>query len=528
MKFFYKILFFAAPLFLMASATLAEDVNLSTYYPSPYGNYREMFIQEEDNTNVITDYTNALTRAGLNLITTYGVGRYTPGIFWSTVVNNPARPKGGIWMQENDDALTGSTLLFRTSDVYTAGLNAWPGMALNHLGDLGVGTDTPSAKIDAVDDDAVATVTDVLKLSHTLNVGAVAANFGTGLLFSGETTTAGTNRDMARIQSVWTTAADATRTAALEFQLTDNAVTRTPMILDADGDLKLIGANATPFVSAPTVDTALDIERNVDLRADLRLANLGANANVVGGNGSSRVLISSQQNGAGGTQPFSMALDSYSENMSAAIMGADAPGNVAITTLATFANITAGKGNLFIASRGTNNQRIAFYTNSLTMVAAAERMRIGTDAVTGQTRVGIGTTNPQRMLHVGADSAGKSTDSTWDIISDRRLKENIQPFTDGLSIVQKINPVSYQLNGKGDTPKGEKGISVIAQDVKDFMPYTLSTHRAKFNPEDEEETEFYDFSSSPLTFILINAVKELKTENDMLKSRIEALEKKLA
>ena len=74
-------------------------------------------------------------------------------------------------------------------------------------------------------------------------------------------------------------------------------------------------------------------------------------------------------------------------------------------------------------------------------------------------------------------------------------------------------------------PKGEKGISIIAQDVKDIIPYTIKTFKAKLNPEDDQETELYNFDSSPLTFVLINAVKELKAENDALKTRIEMLEK---
>lgn len=123
--------------------------------------------------------------------------------------------------------------------------------------------------------------------------------------------------------------------------------------------------------------------------------------------------------------------------------------------------------------------------------------------------VGIGISNATYSLQLNTDSAGKPTSGTWSIVSDIRLKEDIAPFTDGLSIIGKINPVSYVLNGKAGTPKGAKGIGVIAQDIKDIAPYTIKSFKAKLNPEDEEPTELYNFDASPLTFVAVNAIKEL-------------------
>jgi len=138
--------------------------------------------------------------------------------------------------------------------------------------------------------------------------------------------------------------------------------------------------------------------------------------------------------------------------------------------------------------------------------------------------VGIGTTNPSYQLELSQDSAGKPTSNTWAVVSDRRLKKDIIPFTDGLDVITKINPVRYRLNGKAGTPKDTEGISVIAQDIKDIAPYTVSTYKAKLETEDEEETELYNFDSSPLTFVMINAIKQLKQENEKLRKRIEILE----
>ena len=188
---------------------------------------------------------------------------------------------------------------------------------------------------------------------------------------------------------------------------------------------------------------------------------------------------------------------------------------------------TIGSQNIFIgygASSGLNQGLTnATAIGYLATVSADNCLILGNGA-----NVGIGISNPTLRLQLGTNSAGKPTSTAWTVVSDARLKENIKPFTDGVSVVQKINPVSYQLNGKAGTPKGEKGISVIAQEVKAVIPYTIKTYRAKLNPDDKEMTELYNFDSSALTFVLINAVKELKTENDALKGDLEVLKQKVA
>ncbi|MSP11809.1 MAG: tail fiber domain-containing protein [Chloroflexi bacterium] len=148
-----------------------------------------------------------------------------------------------------------------------------------------------------------------------------------------------------------------------------------------------------------------------------------------------------------------------------------------------------------------------------------ERLRIDQNG-----NVGIGLTNPVYQLQLSTDSAAKPTSNAWTVVSDRRLKNDIRPFTDGLSTLERIDPVRYTLNGKGGMPQGTQGIGVIAQDVKNAIPYTISTFKAKLEPGDKEATELYSFDSSALTFVTINAVKELKAQNDAQQSRITALE----
>jgi hypothetical protein len=137
-----------------------------------------------------------------------------------------------------------------------------------------------------------------------------------------------------------------------------------------------------------------------------------------------------------------------------------------------------------------------------------ERMRL-LGGVTTPGRLGLGTSTPGFQLHLSTDSAAKPTSNTWTISSDSRLKDNITPFADGLSVLKQINPVQYTLNGKANTPLGAAGIGIIAQDMLSVIPYTISTYKARLEPTDELDTDIYSFNSSALTFVTINALKEL-------------------
>ncbi len=67
----------------------------------------------------LTNFTQALTNAGINIITNYTADAYTPGIFWSASDNSATKPKAGIWMQET---ASGTNLFLGTSNSYSMGI----------------------------------------------------------------------------------------------------------------------------------------------------------------------------------------------------------------------------------------------------------------------------------------------------------------------------------------------------------------------------------------------------------------------
>ncbi|MFZ3136091.1 MAG: tail fiber domain-containing protein [Thermodesulfovibrionales bacterium] len=196
--------------------------------------------------------------------------------------------------------------------------------------------------------------------------------------------------------------------------------------------------------------------------------------------------------------------------------------------------------NVLIGSTGTSNSNIMFKT------AGAYRM-----IITNTGNTGIGTITPSYQLQLSTDSAAKLSTNTWTIASDARLKTNIQSYTKGLKEILQINPVTYKYNGKGgighnkvtskDPVTGEEieteiidtellsktNVGVLAKDIQSVVPEAVSSHKGKINKDDTDETDILDFNSHPLTFILINAVKELKAQIDSLEEQIADLKAKV-
>lgn len=132
-------------------------------------------------------------------------------------------------------------------------------------------------------------------------------------------------------------------------------------------------------------------------------------------------------------------------------------------------------------------------------------------------RVGIGMINPAYKLQLSADEAAKPSSSTWTIVSDERVKENIKPYEKGLNEILQVNTKTFDYNGKAGFDKIKDNVGVIAQDMIKIFPETIKTYDAKLNETDKEETELYNFNGHALTFALINAIQELKAEIEELK-----------
>ncbi|MCB0432002.1 MAG: tail fiber domain-containing protein, partial [Mangrovimonas sp.] len=139
--------------------------------------------------------------------------------------------------------------------------------------------------------------------------------------------------------------------------------------------------------------------------------------------------------------------------------------------------------------------------------------------------VGIGAALPAYQLQLNTNSAAKPTSSAWTVASDARLKTNVHEFTDGLNLIDKINPVWFTYNGKAGMPH-ETGVGTIAQELQKVAPYMVNEWT--YQSEDGKTKEDYlgvDYGA--LDFVLINAIKEQQKIIEQQKERITALERRL-
>jgi hypothetical protein len=121
------------------------------------------------------------------------------------------------------------------------------------------------------------------------------------------------------------------------------------------------------------------------------------------------------------------------------------------------------------------------------------------------------------LLWLAADAASKPTTNVWTVSSDIRLKHKIRDYTEGLDTILKIKPIRYAYNGKAQMPKDSEGIGIDAAAHREILPDCIGTRRDDL---DGEMTDLYTFNSHAITFMMINAFKELSKRIERLEGRI--------
>ena len=103
-------------------------------------------------------------------------------------------------------------------------------------------------------------------------------------------------------------------------------------------------------------------------------------------------------------------------------------------------------------------------------------------------------------------------------LSDVRLKIDITPLQGALGKVQALQGVNYKWDIEDNPRRGfadDQQIGLIAQEVEKIVPEAVRT----------DSNGFKAVSYDKLTAVLVEAVKELKAENDQLKLQVEELRK---
>jgi hypothetical protein len=143
--------------------------------------------------------------------------------------------------------------------------------------------------------------------------------------------------------------------------------------------------------------------------------------------------------------------------------------------------------------------------------------------------VGIGTASPGYPLDVAGDIHTSTclhyaTGTLGTCSSDARIKRDVRPFDLGLAAVAGLQPVTFYYNGLGGNPDdGRQQVGLIAQDVEKAAPSLVVPQKVKLHPGDEKATEIKAIDYGAVSYLLINAVKELKAAIDDEKAEIAAM-----
>ncbi|UXS31886.1 tail fiber domain-containing protein [Agrobacterium tumefaciens] len=118
----------------------------------------------------------------------------------------------------------------------------------------------------------------------------------------------------------------------------------------------------------------------------------------------------------------------------------------------------------------------------------------------------------QRFIFGNDGTPYKPNGGSWAAISDKRLKQVEGSYTRGLKQIAGLNPVRYHYtkNNPLQQPSDKEYVGLLAQDVQPHFPEAV--HKA--------EDGYYRLDTTSINFAMINAVKELKSENDDLKTEM--------
>jgi hypothetical protein len=127
------------------------------------------------------------------------------------------------------------------------------------------------------------------------------------------------------------------------------------------------------------------------------------------------------------------------------------------------------------------------------------------------------------ILHVAGGAFKNDGSANWAFTSDARVKEDVRDLDSGLAELRQIRTVRFRYNGRAGTTAGQAGIGVLGQEIEKIVPETI--HRVCV-ANDAELNDMCVFDPSALTYVLINAVKELAAKVEQLEAALAGQRRK--
>lgn len=182
---------------------------------------------------------------------------------------------------------------------------------------------------------------------------------------------------------------------------------------------------------------------------------------------------------------------------------------------------------------GRSSGGVGVYAASDTGTALAANSNGGAyiATFTGPGNVGVGTSLPIDKLdvhgdiRVGTGGTGCVKDADGTLIagtcsSDLQLKKNVTPFGRSLEAVTRLQPVFFDWRADEFPSRhfgAARSFGLVAQDVERVLPELVVT--------DSEGYKAVKYNELP--FHMLQAIKDLKKENDALKQQIKMQDERL-
>jgi hypothetical protein len=144
--------------------------------------------------------------------------------------------------------------------------------------------------------------------------------------------------------------------------------------------------------------------------------------------------------------------------------------------------------------------------------------------------VGIGTTNPEYQLDVRGNiysSTGGFTQSgltTWTVLSDRRIKENVvkASYDKCLENVKNIELYNFNFKDNYVSTNDRHQLGFIAQEVQEVYPKAVEVSKIILNLE-EKIDDLLTLNTTQIDYTLYGAVKGLIQKMENIKIKIEQI-----
>jgi Chaperone of endosialidase len=179
-------------------------------------------------------------------------------------------------------------------------------------------------------------------------------------------------------------------------------------------------------------------------------------------------------------------------------------------------NLSLADNSGYMTLGATNSSNMVFDNNEIQVRNNGVGTNLYLQTNGGKVIIGSGAASVH-LFTVNGSAYKNDGSNVWQTSSDARLKKDIEPYSDGLTSILKIQPVWFRYNKTSGFDMEQKKVGILAQDLQKISPYMVSASSAIKAPDG---TSYLSVDNGAMTYMLINAVKELKQEIEALKKQI--------